>query len=224
MKRFGKTVIKNWFINEVKDFIKSIDFKIGNDSGHRAFTQNSDYWLLSCYIEASYNIKNNTLIDTLSFSNVIIRIHKVENLLGKIINNSSYNEAGKTFSIFPNEEFGETFIGIEKQEDTKKMGETFKKVFLECFLPAFEKYSNPKNVLELWDGLDDEGKLKHFFDPYKNCKILILSKMCNDPKFSQRCEEEYNFYKKHYDNGLLSAKVLMDDCEKVIKYLENNEI
>lgn len=215
MKEFiGKTKMKQWFVKQIKPFIKQHEFSIRPRSGVPTIfleRDNIDYFI---YIMVAWD-------DHLSFSAASISHNKVEELLYQITKLEVYNKNSDTLRVCFDKE--KTAV-IYKQEDVIEFSEIFKKNFLEYFLPAFEKYSDPKNVLELWDSLDDEGKLKHFFDPYKNCKILILSKMCNDPKFPQRCVDEYNFYKKHYESGLLSAKVLMDDCEKVIKYLEENEI
>jgi hypothetical protein len=223
MKRFGKTVVKNWFVDELKDFIKSINFKIGNDSGHKAFIQNTDYWLLSCYIEASYDIKGNELVDTLYFSNAIVRIHKVETLLGKIIGDSSYVEAGKTFSLITPKQFGEKLMRIEKKEDVQQLAKIFKKVFSEYFLPAFERYSDPKNVLELWDSLEtSKEKGRYFQDSNNYSKIIILSKISNDLRYEQRVQEAIEFYENKIKNGEEYYREELSYCKKVIDYLANS--
>ncbi len=213
MKEFiGKTKMKQWFIKEIKPFVKQYNFSIGPRYGIQIIFQENEKML--CYTSITVGWS-----DHLSFGGAFIRYKKVEDILFQITGLGVYENTHTITAV----SVGKTAL-IEKHQDVIDLANYFEEVFPNEILPAFERYSDPKNVLELWDSLDDEGKLKHFFDPYKNCKILILSKMCNDPKFPQRCVDEYNFYKKHYESGLLSAKVLMDDCEKVIQYLEENEI
>ncbi len=212
----GKTQIKKWLIEDLKSFLKQYGFKI-TPSVNVDIIKENDKIVSDAFITVDS-------MDNIRFRTAFVTYRSIEQILFNITNLPVYDGGSKTLKIFPYEKYGSLAIIAKNRDDVRSISEIFKKVFLECFLPAFERYSDPKNVLELWDSLDEEGKTNHFFDPYKNCKILILSKISNDPKFPQRCIEEYNFYKKHYDSGLLSAKVLMDDCERVIRYLEKNEL
>lgn len=218
MTYIGKTTLKKWFVDVTRPIFKPFGFKVASRFGTTVIQKESNDYLYYLYISTN----KWDYIGYSPFGN--INIKKVGNVFTRIIENQELGDGSLVLKLIPNFEYGIDGKEINSRDGINDISESFKRVFPEYYIPAFERYSDPKNVLELWDGLDDEGKLKHFFDPYKNCKILILSKMCNDPKFPQRCVDEYNFYKKHYESGLLSAKVLMDDCEKVIKYLEENEV
>jgi hypothetical protein len=213
MKRFGSTQLKKWFTD-----------KVGTDSGHKAFLRDSAYAMNSCYVEATVAINTQALVDVLSFSPAIIRVHKVELILGQIIGDTAYAEASKTLYVYPSQKYGITQRQIILQDDIEPLSNTFRQVFEYEYLPAFEQFKDPWQILAFWDSLDEEGKSNHFFSPYKNCKVLILSKMCDDPDFENRCVDAFDFYKKHYEDGLISAKVLMDDCGKVIDYLNQHRI
>ncbi|MFC3363293.1 hypothetical protein ACFOG5_08930 [Pedobacter fastidiosus] len=122
---------------------------------------------------------------------------------------------------------------ITQEEQIVSLCENFKRYFVDLYLPAFEKYSKPENVLQLWDSLDTlEKKTSYFPGPDKYIKILIFSKMCNEPQFEDRCRESISRYEtilnseETQNNEMLKTGYTEDleNCKKVIEYLRVNEV
>lgn len=218
MAFIGKTTLKKWLIERIKPIIKSYEYKVVTRFGTTVIQKENDDFLYYFYISTN----KWDYIGYSPFGNICIK--KVGNIFLEIIKNKDLGDGSLGIKVIPNFEYGPYGKEVSSQDEINDIVESFKRVFLEYYLPAFERYSDPKNVLEFWDSLNDEGKLKHFFDSYNRVKIIILSKMCNDESYERRCQEAIDFYTMHYNNGIESAKGLIDDCYKVIKYLEENEV
>jgi hypothetical protein len=213
MKEFiGKTKMKQWFIKEIKPFVKQYNFSIGPRYGIQIIFQENEKML--CYTSITVGWS-----DHLSFGGAFIRYKKVEDILFQITGLGVYENTHTITAV----SVGKTAL-IEKHQDVIDLANYFEEVFPNEILPAFEKYSDPKNVLELWDSLDEEGRTNHFFDPYNYTKILILSKLINEDKYENRKIETLELYEKLKATGKHYHLDKLENLEKVIRYIEENEI
>lgn len=221
MAYLGKTIIKKWALEELNPFFKKYGFKKVNQFDNTNFHKIEKNIVYSISLSAGTG-------QSFSIGGAGICFLEMEKTLINILQfNPEVNELNFIRTIkfgVSTEKYGKMAKGVEVKDDVIEICNNFKIAFTDYYLPTFEKYSDPKNVLELWDSLDDKGRSNHFSSPYKNIKIMILSKMCNDESYERRCQEAIDFYTMHYNNGIESAKGLIDDCYKVIKYLEENEI
>lgn len=127
------------------------------------------------------------------------------------------------FDLF-SETFKSTQRTVKTEQDVIRITDAFKKAFVELYVPAFEKYSDPKNVLELWDSLGSVEEKNLFFPgPDKYAKILFFSKMVGDSAFEHRAQESINIYEERVKENVAYTQYL-ELCQKVIDYLRNNEI
>lgn len=213
----GKTQIKKWLVEDLKPFLKVYGFNI-NPSVNVDIIRDGEKIFLDAFMTV-----NST--DNISFRTAFITYKPVELILFNITNLPVYDGGSKTLKIFPDEKYGSLATIAKNRDDVMIIASSFKQVFIECFLPAFEKYSDPKNVLELWDSLEtSKEKGKYFQDSNNYSKILILSKMSNDLRYEQRIKESIEFYENKIRNGEEYYKEELGYCEKVIEYLANNEI
>lgn len=163
-----------------------------------------------------------------------IRYDIVESIVCKI--RSIDSSAGATIDIQSRQimkEYTQNQKLIKNEQDVIELSENFKRYFVELYLPAFEKYSKPEKVLQLWDSLDTvEKKNSYFPSPDRYIKILIFSKMCNEPQFEDRCRESISRYEtilnseETQNNEMLKTGYTEDleNCKKVIEYLRVNEV
>ncbi|NBB31992.1 hypothetical protein [Cellulophaga sp. BC115SP] len=213
----GKTQIKKWLVEDLKSFLKQYGFKI-TPSVNVDIKKDDEEIIFDTFFGVS-------LTDDIGLSHANIRYKKVEETLFKVTGLPVYSIGSRTISVFSGEKFGILATLAKNRNDVTNISESFKQVFIECFLPAFEKYSDPKNVLELWDSLEtSKEKGKYFQDSNNYSKILILSKMSNDLRYEQRIKESIEFYENKIRNGEEYYKEELGYCEKVIEYLANNEI
>ncbi|RYU93807.1 hypothetical protein [Emticicia agri] len=221
MAYFGKTIIKKWALNELQPFLKQYGFKKVNQFDNTLFHKIENDLICSIAISAGTG-------QSFSVGGASICFFKVEETLLNVLNfnpevNSLHFIRTLTIGINTNQ-YGILAKGVDSQNDVSEVCNSFKFAFNDYYLNAFERYSNPKNVLDLWDSLDDKGRSNHFSSPYKNIKIIIISKICNDENYKTRCQEAIDFYTMHYNNGIESAKELINVCQKVMKYLEKNKV
>lgn len=106
----------------------------------------------------------------------IKRFIKVEELISNFVDFrvNYYKEASPTFYIpaSPKPIYNEVF----NSEDIEVLCANFKEQFLTYYLPELNRYSDPLEVLKLWDSLDFKGRSNTFQDPHKYSKMLILAK------------------------------------------------
>lgn len=221
MGHLSRTFIKNEVNKSLKAFVKKSGYKLKSYRGELLIVKEEQKKLFTIWVSFS-------TYDDLMLNQAFIGYLKVEEILLKV-NGLPFEYSDfpmvVTLRILGNSYSGGRLAGkLKVEEDFDEIVGNFMEAFPKYYLPTFEKYSDPKNVLELWDSLDDKGKSNHFSSPHKNIKIMILSKMCNDESYERRCQEAIDFYTMHYNNGIESAKGLIDDCYKIIKYLEENEI
>ncbi len=211
------TTIKKYLQIDLGDFLKKYNFKARRISGDIFFSRKEN--------ELGYSFFAQVLSSgSLSLHTASMCYYKVERIIAKMANYEMIEYEQHPYLTTLRLFYPQTSTIVESEDDFYRIINEFEISFTDYYLPTFEKYSNPKNVLELWDSLDDKGKSNHFSSPHKNIKIMILSKMCNDESYERRCQEAIDFYTMHYNNGIESAKGLIDDCYKIIKYLEENEI
>jgi hypothetical protein len=216
----SKTFIKKELNTSLKSYVKKYGYTLQSYRGDLMVVKEKVNKLFTIPVYFS-------TYDDLILSQASIGYLVVEDILFKVIGLPfEYKEYPNipTIKIIANDYSKRLSGKLKVEEDFDEIVGNFIEAFPTYYLPTFEKYSDPKNVLELWDSLDDKGKSNHFSSPHKNIKIMILSKMCNDEHYERRCQEAIDFYTMHYNNGIESAKGLIDDCYKVIKYLEENEI
>ncbi len=214
MKEFiGKTKMKQWFIKELKPFVKQYKFTIGSRYGIQIVFQENEEMLCYTSITVAWS-------DHLSFGGAFIKYKKVEEILFQITGLEVYSNT-HTITATP---VGKTAL-IEKYQDVIDLANYFKEVFPKEILPAFERYSDPKNVLELWDSLETMGDKGFIFqDSHNYSKIIILSKICNDRNYQARIDETINFFQSEIDKGEDWIQAKLDVFLKVIRYLEKNEV
>lgn len=222
MENLGKTFIKKISIPLLTQILKPYDFKVEIRRGEPVIYKKTDNLLFTVAMQV-------TSWDELTLNIGRIGYLETEYLLSHITGEPlipiEEYPAICTLYIHPPPIISKKIAKkVSSQEEIEELIENFSTAFKEFYLPAFEKYSSPKEVLALWDSLDDKGRSDYFFSPYKHIKMIILSKMCKDLDYSKRCEDAYAFYKGHFENGVSGAEILMKDCEKVIKYLEENEV
>lgn len=226
-----QAIIRKWIKEELNDFLKKYKYKFAPIQGVHGIVKRDEATVNYCTISQDST-------DYFHYCNPQICFMKVEKIMFKISNEGQFEFDYPTVSIVtPPEALG---IGttIRSAEDAKKLTDIFKKYFVEAYLPAFEKYSNPESVLTLWDSLEtQEEKNMWFPGPERDMKILIFSKLCNESedKYEQRRDETHEYYKNQLMNGnqeefeeypllLISCKNLLKWCEEVIEYLAKNEI
>ncbi|MEA5425216.1 hypothetical protein [Arcicella lustrica] len=213
-------VIRNWLKEELKDFLKEHNYKFASIHGIYGLVQRNE-------LTANISTISQDSSGYLSLRNPLISFKKVEDLIFKITQEEVFAHDSTTVSICTQKISdvieNSSFI-INSQEDVKIAAEVFKKNFVELYLPAYEKYSNLENVLALWDSLPTlEWKNAWFNGPEKYIKIIIISKLCHDTRYSSRCEEYLEYYKSLIKNGKDYYQELKW-CEEVIDYLSKNEI
>ncbi len=213
----GKTQIKKWLLEDLKPFLKVYGFKI-NPSVNVDIIRDGEKIFLDAFMTV-----NST--DNISFRTAFITYKPVELILFNITNLPVYDGGSKTLKIFPDEQYGSLATIAKNRDDVMIIASSFKQVFIECFLPAFEKYSDPKNVLELWDSLETMAEKGLVFqDSHNYSKIIILSKMCNDEIYQRRIDETIAFFQSEINKGEDWVQTKLDVFLKVIQYLEANEI
>ncbi len=213
-------VIRKWLKEELKDFLKEQSYKFAPVHGIYGLVQRNE-WSVNIS-EISQNSSG-----YLSLRNPLISFKKVEDLMFKITKEEVFAHDSTTISICTQElsdAIENSGFHIKSQEDVKIAAEVFKKNFVELYLPAYQKYSDLENVLALWDSLPTlEWKNAWFNGPEKYIKIIIISKLCHDPRYASRCEEYLEYYKSLIKNGKDYYQILKW-CEEVIDYLSKNEI
>jgi hypothetical protein len=76
---------------------------------------------------------------------------------------------------------------------------------------------------DMWDSLEKKDEKGFFQTSFKYCNILVISILCNDPKYDLRKEESLEIYKNYFPRGL-PVKTELEACEKIIKYFEEHNI
>lgn len=219
MIMIGKMQIKKLMFNDLKAFTKPYGYKLGKSSG-----------LDAILVEDDELIKDITIMiyseGLLSFSFPFIRYKLIEENLLKITNNSEYEGSVtielKTDSIM--EAFRTTQRTIKTEQDVLEVVEIFKQTFVDLHLPALKKFSDPQNVLELWDSLETtEQKNNYMPGGDKYTKILFFSKMVNDPRFEERCRTSLETYANLASNKAVYIPYLKL-CENAIEFLKTNDM
>ena len=218
MTYIGKTMLKKWLIDGIMPIIRPLKYKVVPRFGTTIIQKENDDFLYYLYISTN----KWDYIGYSPFGNISIK--KVGDTFSKVINDKDLEDGSLVLKLMPNYEYGTYGKEISSKEEINDILESFKKIFLEYYLPAFERYSDPKNVLELWDSLDEEGRTNHFFDPYNYTKILILSKLINEDKYENRKIETLELYEKLKATGKHYHLDKLENLEKVIRYIEENEI
>jgi len=217
---YSQGVIRKWLKEELKDFLKEHNYKFAPIYGAYGLIQRNEGSVNISYFTQKSN-------NYLTLSSPVISFKKVQDLMFKITNKKVFSEDSSTLYICTQEiidALEKTHFIIKSQEDVKIVAEVFKKNFVELYLPAYEKYSTLENVLALWDSLPTlEWKNAWFNGPEKYIKIIIISKLCHDPRYASRCEEYLEYYKSLIKNGKDYYQELKW-CEEVIDYLSKNEI
>jgi hypothetical protein len=212
----GKTQIRKWLAKEINPIINQYGFKLVPFTGIYGIVKKEDS-IKSMLISQDSN-------DFLGIIRPEIRFNIIEDLMFKITGMEIYRQLNPTLSLALEEISNKEKLLqniITSEEDVKEISEKFKKYFPELFLPKLIEYSDPTNVLELWDSLMTiEDKNNIFPDTNNYIKILILSKFMEELKYDQRIDESLKYYtelkmtgKSYYQNNL-------SYCEKIIEYLK----
>jgi hypothetical protein len=231
----GASNIRKILNAELKDFLKSYGFNIGPILGNHGIIKREQEIIK--IIEILQRSPDYIAIGHYP----LIRFNQVSDIMFKITNLETYQVENPTIGITSDEKIRYALEeksgkgSLQSVEEIKPLADLFKKHFVELYLPAFEKYSNPVNVLELFDKLNLGERSSMFNDPCYQMKIIILSKMINDSDYSKRCEEglEFaNFWLNQYTEEQKIEKPwkykeslnILKWTEEVIDYLEKNEI
>ena len=222
MGHLSRTFIKNEVNKSLKDFVKKSGYKLKSYRGELLIVKEEQKKLFTIWVSFS-------TYDDLMLNQAFIGYLKVEEILLNV------NDLPFEYSDFPmvvtlrilgNSYSGGRLAGkLKVEEDFDEIVGNFIEAFSTYYLPTFEKYSDPKNVLELWDSLPTmRSKADNFPSPDNYSKILILSKMCNDENYQKRIDETIRFFQGEIDRGEDWMQVKLDVFLKVVKYLEENEI
>ena len=215
-KFIGKVQIKKWLIAELKPFLKKEGYSIKSSVNVEIETTTERILNFT-----GWQVHSD---DSVAFGAGRIRIKKVEDILYSITALEMYKLITPTISILIPSNV-ETKKVITCREDIEEIAGTFKTVFQKIYLPRFKHYSEPKNILSLWDVLEtDKERGKVFQDSNNISKILIISRMVNDSFYRRRVEEGLDNYQRRIDNGEKYFEEELSNCRKVIGYLNANEI
>lgn len=177
-------------LNDLKSFVKPYGYKLGKSGG-----------LDAILVEDDELIKDITIMiyseGLLSFSFPSIRYKLIEENLLMITNNTEYN-GSITLELKTDDILlacGKTQRTIKTEQDVLEVVEIFKQTFVDLHLPALKKFSDPQNVLELWDSLETTEQRNNYMPgPDKYTKILFFSKMVNDARIEERCRTSLETY------------------------------
>lgn len=215
----GKMQIKKLMLNDLKSFVKPYGYKLGKSGG-----------LDAILVEDDELIKDITIMiyseGLLSFSFPSIRYKHIEENLLMITNNTEYN-GSITLELKTDDILlacGKTQRTIKTEQDVLEVVEIFKQTFVDLHLPALKKFSDPQNVLELWDSLETTEQRNNYMPgPDKYTKILFFSKMVNDARFEERCRTSLETYSNLASNKAAYIPYLKL-CEDAIEFLKTNDM
>jgi hypothetical protein len=214
MSYIGKTELKKWFAEEMKPFFKkhSFQYKSGVNVDTRQETDR-------CIFITWFQVDS---LDTIAMYLPQIRYKQVENILYEITAKDVYKYSDTLrINRLPGLEQGK----IKSRETLNTLAGTFKRVFEQEYLPAFAHYHDPYQALKLWDSLKTPlEKGKYFADSNNHCKILIISKMARDKKYQDRVQQSLAHYNTLIANGEEFFKEELANCQRVISYLEENQL
>jgi len=217
-----KSEIKNSLVNNLKKFLNEYGFEAKNiiDIEGREGAQK---WINNILYYFGFSIDSD---GSTAISYPVLRYETVEQIMFKVTGDSQ--SLGKRTLQVQSKEVMENYYNnqktIKSESDVVQLADNFKKYFVELYLPAFEKYSDPKNVLELWDSLEGVKERNDFFPgPDKYIRVLIISKMCKEQAYFERCKNSLNIYKQKVADGN-DYKQELQWCEDTIKYLAENEL
>jgi hypothetical protein len=220
MARLGRTLIKKVFFENIKPLLKKYGFKKGKigRGGSLTSIEKTENEVLT------YTMLGTHSLDEVNYGFVEIGYIRLDNIfaaalginLGTDYLHSSFFRC--CFDIqYP--------MVVHSESEIKLFSDKFCQDFVEHYLPAFEKYSDYKNVLEFWDSLISMGdKGIYFQDVHNYSKIIILSKMCNDENYQKRADETIAFFQSEIDKGEDWMQTKLDVFMKVVKYLAENNI
>ena len=184
------TTIKKYLQIDLGNFLKKYNFKARRIGGDIFFSKKENEMGYSFFAQVLSN-------GSLSLHAASMCYYEVERILATMANYEMIEYEAHPYLTTLRLFYPQTSTIVESEDDFYRIITEFEISFTDYYLPTFEKYSDPKNILELWDSLDDKGKSNHFSSPYKNIKIIILSKMCNDENYKRRCQEALDFYSMH---------------------------
>ncbi|MFN3381865.1 MAG: hypothetical protein ACK41O_20585 [Runella zeae] len=222
MAYLGKTIIKKWALDELNPFFKKYGFKKVNQFDNTYFHKIEKNIVYSISLSAGTG-------QSFSIGGAGICFLEMEKTLINILQfNPEVNEPNfiRTIKLgITTEKYGKMAKGVEVKDDVIEICNNFKIAFTDYYLPTFEKYSDPKNVLELWDSLPTMlSKADNFPSADNYSKIIILSKICNDKSYQKRIDETITFFQSEINKGEDWMQNKLDVFLKVVKYLEENEI
>jgi len=209
-----KTEIKAWLKDELNEVVKPLGFKIGTFPaiGTIAIYKENDLGWDCIWFD----------IDSNSIAMVVFkRVEAIEGLLYKTTGVERYKVISNTIRISIDTE-RYYYFATTTREDLAKYLEHLKVQF-PSVVEKFNYYAEPKHILELWDSLEKKDEKGFFQTSFKYCNILVISRLCNDPKYDLRKKESLEIYKKYLYRGL-PVKTELEACEKIIEYFEENKI
>jgi hypothetical protein len=76
--------------------------------------------------------------------------------------------------------------------------------------------------LDFWDSFDDEAeRTKYFQDPYGFLKMLIISKMIGEDRYSERAKDAMEYATQLVNTGEHYNAQKLENCIKLISYLDD---
>lgn len=222
MTYLGKSLIKKHAISELLPFTKQYFFRKTNMFDHTFFykLENEVSWhfTISPGTGQSFSIGGGGL-SYLRVERILLKLRGIE------IEEKAFYQFS-TVKLLVNDKHKDILQkGVSTLEDITKICGDFKSIFIEEFLPGYEKYSNPKEVLALWDSLPSMGEKGNIFpDTHNYSKIIIMSKLTGDSDYPKRIQETRSFFVSEIEKGEDWMQPKLDILEKVIQYLEENEV
>lgn len=216
----GKTQIRKWAVGYLKDFLKPYGFKILPIVGIHGI-------VLREKIVTKYMTFSQDSSDYFAIGSLTIRYIQVEEIMYKMTGLGIYEAENSSLRYWWNDEKAQRDLDgiIKSEKDIINIVENFKRYFVDFYLPTFEKYSRPENVLQLWDSLETmKDKAICFPDVHNYSKMIIFSKMANDVNYKRRINETRTFFKAEIAKGEDWISVKLDVFDKVVKYLNENKI
>jgi len=211
------TTIKKYLQIDLGNFLKKYNFKARRIGGDIFFSKKENEMGYSFFAQVLSN-------GSLSLHAASMCYYEVERIIATMANYEMIEYEAHPYLTTLRLFYPQTSTIVESEDDFYRIITEFEISFTDYYLPTFEKYSDPKNILELWDSLDDKINSNQFPSPLNLVKIMILSKMSKEDKYEQRCQEAIDYYQFKIASGKIAWKEELEICYKVIKYLSENEV